>query len=492
MSSPLPGNIHLGALCKYLVISGLLLTFFYIVLFDTTHHHYQPSDLLETFKQKCSNIPLTINTSSTTPPPDHSPPPTNISHLVFGVIGSMNTWRHKRFYSQAWWRPNVTRGYVFLDRAPTTEFLPWSSSSPPFRVNENITMREIYPKLASPIQIRMVRTSLETFREGDEDVRWYVIADDDTVLMVDNLVEILKKYDHTKYYYIGTNSESLNSDFGLSFDMAFGGAAYVLSYPVAKMIASTLDSCIERYPGIGFSDLMMYTCLTDLGVAITHNKGFHQIDLRGDISGLLSAHPQTPFISLHHIDTIDPIFPRMNRPESINHLMKAAKVDQSRALQQTTCHHRATNWTLSVAWGYSAQIYEAILPRSFLRKPLETFRSWSGGRPPYLLNPRWRTNNPCEAPHVFFFHSVSKEPPTHQEGDHGVITTYVRASSRGLPSCSPSGNHSADRIDTIRVFSPAKLPLEAGRRECCDVVYAAGMNSTEVRYRACMNEEVTA
>ena len=274
MSSALPGNLHFGAICKYLVISGLFLFVFYIVIFDTTYH-YQPSDLLETFKQKCPT-PLT-KTASTPLPPAPAPAPTNISHLIFGVIGSMNTWKHKRFYSQAWWRPNVTRGYVFLDRAPTNEFLPWSSSSPPFRVNEDITMRPIYRKFASPIQVRMARTSMETFREGDENVRWYVIADDDTVLMVDNLVEVLKKYDHTKYYYIGTNSESLNSDFGLSFEMAFGGAGYVLSYPLAKMVASTLDSCLERYPFLRFSDLIMYTCLTDLGVAITQNKGFHQV-----------------------------------------------------------------------------------------------------------------------------------------------------------------------------------------------------------------------
>ncbi|XP_062083210.1 uncharacterized protein LOC133789382 [Humulus lupulus] len=481
-SSVQSGHLNLGALCKYIVISGTFLFFFYLVFFDTNHHgdhHYQPySDLLETLKQKLPKPSCSTTT------------PTNISHLVFGVIGSMNTWKRKRFYSTAWWRPNVTRGHVFLDRAPTKEFLPWPPSSPPFEISENITMRKIYPKLASPIQVRMLRTSLEMFRQGDENVRWYVVCDDDTVLMVDNLVEILSKYDHTKYYYIGTSSESLSSDFGLSFDMAFGGAGYVLSYPLASMVASTLDSCIERYPFIKFSDFFMYTCLADLGVALTHNNGFHQIDLRGDISGFLSAHPQTPFLSLHHMDNINPIFPTTkDQPTAINHLMKAANVDQSRLLQQTICHHRPTNWTFSVAWGYSAHVYESILPRSFLRKPLQTFRDWSGGRPPRsVINPRWPTNDPCQAPHAFFFDSINDD-------DNGVvITTYVRASPRGLPAaCSSSGNHSADHIDRIRVFSLAKLPLEAGGRECCDVVYAAGMDTTtEVRYRACLNQEVTA
>lgn len=103
-----------------------------------------------------------------------------------------------------------------------------------------------------------------------------------------------------------------------------------------------------------------------------------QIDLRVDISGLLSSHPSSPLISLHHFDAIDPIFPSKNRSESINHLMKPAKFDQSRLLQQTKCYHRQSNWTLSISWGYSAHIYQSIFPRSFLRRPLQ--RSGRGKR----------------------------------------------------------------------------------------------------------------
>uniref|UniRef100_A0A7N2KKT1 Fringe-like glycosyltransferase domain-containing protein n=1 Tax=Quercus lobata TaxID=97700 RepID=A0A7N2KKT1_QUELO len=163
---------------------------------------------------------------------------------------------------------------------------------------------------------------METFRQGDKDVRWYVMADDDTVLMVDSLVEVLAKYDHTKSYYVGSNSESVKSNFDFSFDMAFGGAGYDLSYPLAEALSTKLDGC------------------------------------------LLSAHPQTPFLSLHHIDTIDPIFPSMDRSESINRLMKAVKIDQFCLLQQIICYHRQSNWSLSISWGYSAYIYENIIPRS--------------------------------------------------------------------------------------------------------------------------------
>lgn len=182
-----------------------------------------------------------------------------------------------------------------------------------------------------------------------------------------------------------------------------------------------------------------------------------QIDLHDDISGLLSAHPQTPFLSLHHLDTIDPIFPSMNRSESINHLMKAAKVDESRLLQQTICYYRPNNWSFSISWGYSAHIYEDIFPRSYLRRPLETFRPWKNERPPlYMFNTRWPYNNiPCEAPHLFFFHSIHY----FTKGDQ-VLTTYVRSSPRDLPVCSSNTNQSAEAIFKILVFSPATTHLE--------------------------------
>ncbi|KAK9180445.1 hypothetical protein WN943_029654 [Citrus x changshan-huyou] len=93
--------------------------------------------------------------------------------------------------------------------APTGELVPWPSSCPPFRVNEDITRLNVY--LISVAQNRMYHSILKAFRvENNKDVKWYVMADDDTLIFVDNLVELLGKYDHTKYYYIGTNSESIH------------------------------------------------------------------------------------------------------------------------------------------------------------------------------------------------------------------------------------------------------------------------------------------
>ncbi|KAK9273153.1 hypothetical protein L1049_017960 [Liquidambar formosana] len=453
-------------LCKSLAITGLLLYVLSTLLFNQPFDLFPPS----THKFSASN-PL-------------SNAPTNITHLVFGIAGSVNTWIHKKPYVETWWQPNITRGYLFLDRAPPEDFLPWPSSLPPFQVSQDTSKFEVYSKHVMPLVIRIARMVLETFREENEGVRWYVMGDDDTIFFVDNLVEVLARYDHTKYFYVGANSECVKSNFDHSFDMAFGGAGYALSYPLAAALATNLDGCINKYPYLYVSDQILQSCLADLGVSLTQEKGFHQIDLHNDISGLLSAHPESPLISLHHLDAVDPIFPSMNRHQSINHLMKATRADHSRVLQQTICYHKQSNWSFSISWGYSAHIYESIFPRSILRKPLETFTPWKKTRSPsYMFNTRFLSNDPCEAPHVFLFDSIENTTKDH------IVMSYIRTWPRGLPVCELNGNHSADSISKIQVISSRKHGEGERRRECCDVVPVVTKNVTEVKFRTCMKIE---
>lgn len=139
----------------------------------------------------------------------------------------------------------------------------------------------------------------------------------------------------------------------------------------------------------------------------------------------------------------------MNRSEAVNHLMKAAEVDQSRLLQQTVCYHKPQNWTFSISWGYSAHLYEKIHLTSVLQRPIETFVPWSKWtRPPHMFNTRPRSNDPCEAPHVFFFDSLEKD------SENQIVTSYIRRLPRNLMACSSSGNHSADHVLRVRVLSP--------------------------------------
>ncbi|XP_077236876.1 fringe-like protein (DUF604) [Tasmannia lanceolata] len=342
-----------------------------------------------------------------------------------------------------------------------------------------------------PFACRMARVVLESFNSVKEGVRWYVMTDDDTVLFIDNLVEALSKYDHNKYWYIGGNSECISQNLDNSFEMAFGGAAYAISFPLMKALVRILDDCLKRYQTLYGSDHVIQSCVAELGVSLTFERGFHQIDLHGDISGFLSAHPKAPLLSLHHIDAIDPIFPSMNRLQSLQHIMKAAKSDSSRLLQQTVCYDKRTNWSFSISWGYSAQIYEKIHPPSILQRPLQTFHAWRNTpRQSFMFNTRPLTNDPCQAPHMFFFESVDNI-----WNNNSIVTNYTRRWPWRLPACAPTGGHSADMVSKIQVFSQARRLTWGGRRrECCEVIPSSGMKVTEVkiRVRACMQNEVMA
>ncbi|KAI8526162.1 hypothetical protein RHMOL_Rhmol13G0287700 [Rhododendron molle] len=422
---PSSNCLRLGQSKSALAISGIFLYLTFVLFF--TKSHWPVSEFFSPLQQ--------IFAPSQTNPPPHDSSPTNISHLVFGLGGSLKLWRHRKAYIESWWRPTVTRGYLSLDTTPTEEFLPWSAASPPFRVSDDISKIVEESSHVAPVPARMLHAILEVYREGDQGVRWYVMGDDDSIFFVDNWVNVLAKYDHTKYIYIGGHSETLWTNVKYSFDQGFGGGGFALSYPlVSAMMAS-----------VKFSQEKPKADITQLFVE------WMQIDLKGDISGFLSSHPQAPLLSLHHLDKVAPIFPSMDRLKSLNHLMKSAKMDQSRLLQQTICYHKPTNWSFSVSWGYSAHIYEKVLPRSILKRPLETFRPWGMRTPPfYMFNTRQLPfKDPCSAPHVFFVKSVDNI------GRNQIVSTFVRRSPRGLPTCSFSGNHSADYISMIRVLSPA-------------------------------------
>ncbi|KAL1808695.1 hypothetical protein ACET3Z_025685 [Daucus carota] len=412
--------------------------------------------------------------------------PTNISHIVFAISSSNKLWPRRRNYVEAWWRPNSTRGYIFFDKLPQN---PWPNS-PIFKVSEDTTKFQVFSSHANPPVIRIVRAILEAYRAEDEprNVRWYVIGDDDTIFFVENLVSLLKRYDHTKYFYIGGISECRKSNDDFSFHMAYGGAGFALSRPLASALVTHLDYCIEKYKLLAVSDIILQSCIADIGVSLTPHKEFHQIDLVGDISGYLSS-AQSPLVTLHHLDSALPIFPSMSRYESVKHLMKAGNSShQSRLLQQTICYDKHRNWTYSISWGYSVYIFEQIYPRSVLRKPLETFRPWNPrSRPPhYMFNTRkLELDGPCKDPHVFFFESQNVTAGGH------LVTSYTKSRPyrRRLPSCS---TNSADHVSKIQISSTlASHEMDTGA-QCCDLLNTHHRNITTAKLRTCMEGEIVA
>ncbi|KAM3202515.1 hypothetical protein P3L10_030139 [Capsicum annuum] len=470
--------------CKTVLICGVVLYVATIVFLNVC----PSSDLISSSKFTVS-LPDNSQSNASSTVTQISISDTNISHLVFGLLGSEEAWHHRKPYIESWWRPNVTIGLLLLDVPPQGEdLLPWSLNSPPYRLSDDVPKLVNETNHVDPRVLRMVHGIMEVVREAHEGVRWVIMGDDDSIFFVDNMVDILGQYDHTKYYYFGGHSEFIIANSFFSFHQAFGGAGIILSYPLAKAFAENVMSCLKRYAHYKSADKTTMSCTADIGVNLSPLQGMHQIDLRGDLTGFLSSHPKSLLMSLHHFDTVEPIFPSMDRAQSAYHLQNAAKFDQSRMLQQTICFKRANNWTFSVSWGYSAHIYENIMPRSLIKNPIETFKPWGNITfpPHYLFDTRNFSWDPCEAPHMYFLQSIVKTRR------NKILTKYTRAWPRGIGVCLHAEKYPAEYVNEIHVYSPATKRIQIDRCECCDIIHKAGSFKAAIKYRECGINEIIA
>lgn len=330
----------------------------------------------------------------------------------------------------------------------------------------------------------MARIVKEAVDRNESDVRWFVFGDDDTIFFVDNLVRTLSKYDHDRWFYVGGSSESYEQNVKHSFGMAFGGGGFAISHSLARVLARVLDSCLLRYPHLYGSDFRIYSCLAELGVELTHESGFHQVDIRGNLFGLLSAHPLSPLVSLHHMDYVEPLFPNMSQIQSFKHLFKAVNNDSARILQQTVCYDHPNSLTISVAWGYAIQVFEGIQLLPDLLPLQKTFMPWKRGanvKSHYMFNLREFPKDPCKRPAVFFLESVFSVK-------NGVLSSYMR---QNVGNCTKA--NAIKNLEQIRVFSQ-KLELDneemkAPRRQCCDI-FPTSDESMVVKIRHCGIDEL--
>ena len=211
--------------------------------------------------------------------------PTTLSHIVFGIGASAQTWDQRRGYAELWWRPDAMRGHVWLDEQPVS---PWPAATcPPYRVSANASrfgnrasasrMARIVADSFLAISADLSNTTTAGQDDDDEGVRWFVMGDDDTVFFPDNLVAVLRKYDHEEMYYVGAPSESVEQNVMHSYGMAFGGGGFAVSRPAAAELARAMDGCLDRYSMFYGSDQRVQACLSELGVPLTREPGFHQV-----------------------------------------------------------------------------------------------------------------------------------------------------------------------------------------------------------------------
>ncbi|CAA7389755.1 unnamed protein product [Spirodela intermedia] len=424
--------------------------------------------------------------------PSAPPVPTDVSHILFGIGGSARTWQSRRGYSELWWRPGETRGYVWLDEEPPSGGAGWPETCPPYRVSADASR---FGARASAARIANIvaETYLKVVASGEQrGVRWLVMGDDDTVFFPENLAGVLGKYDHEQMWYVGGSSESVEQDVLHSYGMAFGGGGFAVSIPAAAELAPVLDSCLERYNHFYGSDQRVHACLSELGIPLTREPGFHQVDLRGDPYGMLAAHPTAPLVSLHHLDYVKPISPRgRDRLEALGSLVRASRLDPARTLMQSICYEPTRGWSVSVAWGYTVQLYPKVLAAGELEKPLGTFQTWrSSQKGPFTFNTRPVPSEPCDRPILFFFDRITK-----QKIDRGgTVSEYsVHLPGNWSVACEHPEFAAASKVKLIEVYAPIMDPNDwkkAPRRHCCETETRRrpwwGRSSTmEVRISPC-------
>lgn len=130
-----PGNVLSLVAKLFFTISifiSVAMIFFYIIFSGCSdcdrisgHRRIGPENMISTSNNSFSLASLPQNQSSEA---------TDVSHIVFGIGGSIQTWRDRSRYSELWWRPNVTRGFVWLDEKPPLN-MTWLSTSPPYQVS---------------------------------------------------------------------------------------------------------------------------------------------------------------------------------------------------------------------------------------------------------------------------------------------------------------------------------------------------------------------
>lgn len=215
-----------------------------------------------------------------------------LKHLLFGIAGSSHLWDRRKEIVRLWWRPREMRGNVWLEEPPRpnqTQEIGNDSMNPsvgddddelllPKRMVSEDTSRFRYTNpMGHPSGLRIARIIKESFRLGFDDVRWFVLGDDDTLFNVDNLVDVLAKYDWREMVYVGSPSESHSANTYFSYNMAFGGGGIAISYGLAKVVVEILDECLERYPKLYGSDDRLHACISEIGVPLSREYGFHQV-----------------------------------------------------------------------------------------------------------------------------------------------------------------------------------------------------------------------
>ncbi|KAJ7531809.1 hypothetical protein O6H91_14G059500 [Diphasiastrum complanatum] len=442
-----------------------------------SHYAQHKSAVLHVFPQAKSALPDILSDSAT----KISVFKTNLSHIVFGIAASAKLWEKRKHYIKAWWMPKMMRGFVWLDQMVVQNA---SEGLPPLKLSADTAQFKYTHKKGNRAAIRISRVVSETYRIRLPDVQWFVMGDDDTVFIPENLVSVLSKYNPEKFYYIGSSSESHTQNIEFSYNMAYGGGGFAVSYPLAKALEKIQDSCLQRYTYLFGSDDRIQACMAELGVPLTKEPGFHQFDIYGDAFGLLTAHPLTPFISLHHLDYINPIFPNMARLQALQRLLRSGRIDPGGLLQQSFCYDKKQSWSFSISWGYAIQLHQGLIPPRELERATRTFVSWykKSAETEYTLSTRPAFADDCTQSAAYYIKEISFK-------NHFSIGNYTQeVGLKGQCKLKMAFLNGVESINVVREKFE-ELWHQAPRRQCCKVL-KINNSSMQLHIGACQTKQI--
>lgn len=377
-------------------------------------HHFFPWNKCAPLHLSKATIPPTLQFRTTLDHPHNGSSIAeqeglSVQHIVFGIAGSSQLWKRRKEYIRLWWRPNDMRGHVWLEEKVVEEH--GDELLPPTMISGDISYFRYTNPIGHPSGLRISRIIKESFRLGLSDVRWFVLCDDDTIFNVNNLVDVLSKYNSSEMIYIGSPSESHSANTYFSHSMAYGGGGIAISRPLAKALYEILDECIERYPGLYGSDDRLHACITELGIPLTREHGFHQWDIKGDAHGLLSSHPIAPFVSIHHVEAVNPFYPGLSSLDSLKLFTKAMRAEPRSFLQRSICYDHSRHLTFSVSLGYAIQVLPNIVFPRELERSERTYSAWNGisQRNEFDFDARDPHKSVCKKPIRFFLKDTGRE-----------------------------------------------------------------------------------
>lgn len=137
------------------------------------------------------------------------------------------------------------------------------------------------------------------------------------------------------------------------------------------------------------------------------------------------SHPIAPFISIHHLELVDPIYPGLNSLESLDLFTKAMKMEPMSFLQLSVCYDQSQKLTFSVSLGYAIEVYPNVLLPCDLERSQRTYIAYNrmSQRNEFDFDTRDVQKSLCKKPILFFLKEIWKD---------GNITrgSYMRSSGR--------------------------------------------------------------